>query len=85
MCNSLLKLVFIAFVCAYSTEAKSCVGSAKYTLTFKGEWTRQRHASFPPGPHFSAVVGCSHKAEYVMWKPGEKATTGVKNVAELGM
>ena len=85
--NSLLNLVFIAVVCTHMTElteAISCNGSAKYTLTFQAEWTRERHADFPSNPHFSSVVGCSHNATYVMWRPGENATTGVKNVAETG-
>ena len=65
--------------------AKSCNSTAKYTLTFQGEWTSQRHKDFPPNPHFSPLVGCSHKAAYVVWKPGTKASTGVENVAETGM
>ena len=69
----------------YFAKAISCNGVARYTLTFQGEWTRARHPDFPSNPHFSAVVGCSHKASYVMWKAGIKATTGVKDVAELGM
>ena len=84
MYNCPLTLVFIVFVRTYTTDAISCNGSAKYTLTFQAEWTSARHADFPSNPHFSAVVGCSHKADYVMWRPGEKASTGVKNVAELG-
>ena len=84
MYNSLPKLVLIAFVCTYSTKAIPCNGSAKYTLTFQAEWTSARHANFPSDPHFSPMVGCSHKADYVMWRPGEKASTGVKNVAETG-
>ena len=69
------------------TQAIQCQGTAKYTLTFQAEWTSQSHPNFPSGsnPHFSPLVGCSHKADYVMWKPGINATTGVKNVAEFGM
>jgi hypothetical protein len=68
-----------------STQAIECQGTARYTLTFLGEWTSQSHQNFPVGAHFSTLVGCSHKASYVMWTPGIKATTGVKNVAEFGM
>ncbi|XP_046863935.1 uncharacterized protein PB18E9.04c-like isoform X2 [Xenia sp. Carnegie-2017] len=76
-----LLLAIINLNCA---KAISCNGEARYTLTFQGEWTSARHPDFPPFPHFSAVVGCSHKTSYVMWKAGIKATRGVKNVAELG-
>ena len=69
------------------SQAIQCRGSAKYKLTFKGEWTKADHPQgFPErrGPHFSAVVGCSHNTAYIMWRPGELATKGVKDVAELG-
>ena len=82
--NSQLKLVFIALLFVCTTEAKSCNGLAKYTLTFRGEWTKERQADFPSNPHFSPGVGCSHNASYVMWKSGILATRGVKNVAEFG-
>ncbi len=67
-----------------STQAIECQGTARYTLTFRAEWTSQSHLDFPSGPHFSPLVGCSHKASYVMWTPGIKATKGVKDVAEFG-
>ena len=69
------------------SEAISCPGSAKYKLTFKAEWTKLTHPEdFPSGksPHFSSLAGCSHNANYVMWKPGINATEGVKDVAEEG-
>jgi len=68
-----------------STQAIDCQGTARYMLTFRAEWTRQSHPDLPRGAHFSSLVGCSHKANYVMWKPGINATKGVKDVAELGM
>jgi hypothetical protein len=86
MYNSLLKLVFIAFLYVYTTEAtKSCNGLAKYTLTRRGDWTDARHPNSPMQRAITETVGCSHKADYVMWRPGTKATTGVKDVAETGM
>ena len=80
-------VVYIASTVPF-TQAIQCQGTAKYTLTFQAEWTSQSHPNdFPSGssPHFSVLVGCSHKADYVMWKPGINATTGVENVAEFGM
>ena len=86
MYNCLPKLVFTAVLFVYTTQAaKLCNGTAKYTLTFQGEWTNQTHKDFPSNPHFSPLVGCSHKAAYVMWAPGTKASPGVKKVAETGM
>ena len=82
--NSQLKLVFIALLFVYTTEANSCHGLTKYTLIFRGEWTKERQADFPSNAHFSLSAGCTHNASYVMWKSGILATTGVKNVAEFG-
>ncbi|XP_028390890.1 cell wall protein RBR3-like [Dendronephthya gigantea] len=78
--------IIVYLVCTVpSAKAINCKGSAKYTLTFKGEWSSSSHPKdFPSNPHFSSLVGCSHNASYVMWRPGEKASTGVKNVAETG-
>ena len=64
--------------------AKECKGTALYKLTFEAEWTSASHPDFPFQPHFSSLVGCSHNASYMMWKPGMKATKGVKDVAEEG-
>ena len=77
-------VVYFAFFVS-STQAIECQGTARYTLNFTAEWTSENHPDFPSGPHFSSLVGCSHKADYVMWTPGIKATEGVKNVAEFGM
>ncbi|XP_028391468.1 spondin-2-like [Dendronephthya gigantea] len=86
MSRSLLKLVVVAFVyLSHGSQAKSCKGWAKYTLTFQGEWSSASHPKdFPSDPHFSSLVGCSHKSTYVMWTPGKKASQGVQNVAETG-
>jgi hypothetical protein len=78
--------VYLATIFSLS-EAISCPGSAKYTLTFQAEWTAQTHPEdFPSNhdPHFSSLVGCSHSARYWMWKPGIHATQGVQEVAEKG-
>ena len=83
MSSSLTLVLVLILMCVYA-EGKSCSGSAKYTLRFQGEWTRQRHPNFPSGPHFSRIIGCSHNDGYVMWKAGIKATQGVQDVAETG-
>ena len=86
-----LHIVYLCLVLSLlscdSTEAMTCQGSEKYKFPFQAEWTAQSHPEdFPSGynPHFSSVVGCSHNSSYVMWKPGELASQGVKLVAELG-
>ena len=82
----LLYIYYFSAIFSFS-EAISCPGSAVYKLTFQAEWTAKTHPDdFPSGrnPHFSALVGCTHNKEYLMWKPGINATQGVKDVAEHG-
>jgi len=48
-------------------------------------WSNETHPNaFPPGGHFSPLVGCSHNKYYYMWAPGMMASDGVKYVAEMG-
>lgn len=59
---------------------------ASFTVTFTSTWDSSTHPSdsFPSDPHFSQVVGTTHNNSYSMWKPGEKASAGMKQLAELG-
>ena len=83
-------ICFIAFLsCFFRANAAApykCSGVAQYTLSFYGMWSNETHGSnaFPPDGHFSAILGVSHENDYSLWKPGIKATEGVKEVAENG-
>ena len=88
-----MQVTFFFFTCLLTSgiisisQAIQCRGSAKYKLTFKGQWTKADHPEgFPEGkgPHFSPVIGCSHNTLYIMWRPGEQATKGIQEVAEFG-
>lgn len=59
--------------------------SATYMLTFRSAWSRTTHPDgFPPGPHFSGLIGATHGSGYTMWAAGQLASTGIKDMAELG-
>ncbi|KAM4617923.1 spondin-1 isoform 1-T1 [Discoglossus pictus] len=66
-------------------ECCAC-GTAKYRLTFYGNWSEKSHAKDYPrrANHWSAIIGGSHSKEYVLWEYGGYASEGVKLVAELG-
>ena len=65
--------------------AKTPVASAQYRLTFEAVWSDITHpADFPPNPHFSGLIGASHGPAARLWKEGETATPGIKNMAETG-
>ena len=60
------------------------VGSALYRVTFEATWSAGTHANFPAGAHFSPLIGLSHRADGLVFRPGQLASLGVKNVAEIG-
>ena len=59
-------------------------GPALYRVTFEATWSAATHASFPAGGHFSSLTGLSHRAETPVFRDGEPASLGIKDVAELG-
>ncbi len=60
-------------------------GTATYRVTFTATWSADTHPQdFPPNPHFSGLIGATHNSAVVFWAPGELASLGIKNMAELG-
>jgi len=80
--------VFLGLLCIVTVVSASdgCSGTANYVLSFYGLWKRDRHpnTALPVGAHFSPLVGCSHGSDYVLWRAGAKASSGVEEVAETG-
>jgi len=59
--------------------------TAHYTVTFDAAWSQATHpTSFPPGPHWSPLVGGTHNASVSFWKAGQIASQGIEDMAELG-
>lgn len=73
---------------ATQTPALECCacGTAKYRLTFYGNWSEKVHPKDYPrrANHWSALIGASHSRSYVLWEYGGYASEGVRQVAELG-
>ncbi len=55
---------------------------AKYSVVFTSVWNSTDHGILEKRSHWSKLVGATHKTEYTFWSLGEKATTGVKDIAE---
>lgn len=64
----------------------SCAeNSATYTLTFQSVWSAQTHPEgFPSNPHFSGLIGATHRATVSFWDPESLASPGIQAMAELG-
>ena len=39
---------------------------------------------FPPGPHFSPLIGGTHSSGVAFWAPGALASDGIEAMAERG-
>ncbi|MYD01312.1 MAG: hypothetical protein F4109_04280 [Gammaproteobacteria bacterium] len=60
------------------------VSEASYTVTFTARWTSEIHDSVPASSHFTTLVGAATNGRANLWMPGELASAGLENVAELG-
>ncbi len=58
--------------------------NATYDVTFTSIWNANDHTKLPNNPHWSRLVGATHKTNDVFWKLGGIATPGIKSVAETG-
>ena len=56
-----------------------------YEVTFDATWSEENHPDdFPSNPHFSGLIGATHKECIYFWREGEIASDGIKNMAETG-
>ena len=69
---------------AAPAPAAAAPASVLYRVTFEATWSAATHAGFPADGHFSSLTGFSHRAETLLFKDGEPASLGIKNMAELG-
>ena len=77
-----LLLTTLASVAAHAQDE-----TATYTITFEGLWTVDdiTDAAMPSGAHFTQVIGATHNSDTTIWVSGGMASTGVEDVAELGV
>jgi hypothetical protein len=61
-------------------------GPARYLVIFDAVWSSATHSEeFPSdNPHLSGLVGMTHLADTSLFKIGSLASTGIKDMAELG-
>ena len=78
-------LLAVLSIVVVSSTAVKCPGTATYTLSWKATWTQANHpnTALPSSAHFSPLIGCSHSADYIMWRRGQKVSPGVKLIVKL--
>jgi hypothetical protein len=75
----------MATATATMTPTETPEQSARYLLTLEATWSKETHPTdFPANPHFSGLIGATHNDDVRLWKEGEGATPGIKNMAETG-
>jgi hypothetical protein len=59
--------------------------TARYEVTFDAVWSSASHpVEIPPGPHFSGLVGATHRSTTRFWEAGTLASEGMRRMAEEG-
>ena len=59
--------------------------TAVYRVVFNATWSATTHPTdFPPGPHFSPLIGAVHNDSVAFWASGEIASDGMEQMAETG-
>jgi hypothetical protein len=63
----------------------SPTATARYRVTFEATWDAATHPTdFPPNPHFSGLIGGTHRGSVSFWQAGGLATEGIRLMAERG-
>jgi spondin N len=58
---------------------------ARYRVTFDASWSAQSHPNETPRtPHFSRLIGGTHRATVQFWEAGGQASEGIRLMAEQG-
>ena len=54
-------------------------------MAFTATWSAETHPEgFPAKPHFSALIGATHRITWAMWRVGGLASAGIEQMAERG-
>lgn len=69
-----------------AVPSRVAAGTAVYQVTFQSTWSQATHpVDFPSSnAHFSGLIGGTHSDQVSFWNLGALASTGIKDMAELG-
>eukprot|EP00210_Caulerpa_lentillifera_P004466 g4262.t1 len=79
----------VAVVCLVllfaGVHASGCTGEAHYFIQSDCVWTEDKFPTdYPPHPNFLTMSGVMHNEHYTLFRPGELASDGIKQLAEDG-
>ena len=68
-----------------ATASPTAAAVARYRVTFDASWSAQSHPNDPPRtPHFSRLIGGTHRSTVKFWEAGALASEGIRLMAEQG-
>jgi hypothetical protein len=83
--------VLAAAGCKTMSSTPEPVGeAAQYQIVFTGTWTARTHPLEYPkagafsGPHFSGLIGATHRPGYALFKEGTPPSPGLERLSEEG-
>ncbi|MGD9631839.1 MAG: spondin domain-containing protein [Pirellulales bacterium] len=72
----------LAAVCIAQSLAAAAI---QYDVKFDATWSAATHpGAYPAGAHFSALIGGVHGDQVSFWTPGQLASAGIEQMAEIG-
>lgn len=70
---------------AVPSTIPTAAATARYRVTFDASWSALSHPTdIPRNPHFSRLIGGTHKSTVKFWEPGAMASEGIRLMAEQG-
>ncbi|RAP27791.1 elongation factor Ts [Candidatus Marinamargulisbacteria bacterium SCGC AG-343-D04] len=78
-------LFFLTILFSCSVRDVDVLPGARYRVTFTSNWSEDTHpVNFPSNPHFSGLVGTTHKEGVFFFSVGNNASVGIESMAETG-
>jgi len=79
-------LVFALLLAAVLVPpARAATSTARYTVRFDSIWSAATHpVDYPPGAHYSPLIGTVHNDGVLFWQQGQLASEGIERMAEQG-
>jgi hypothetical protein len=83
-----MKQILLRTACyCIASCAVACTSAApiSYSVKFDATWSSVTHpGAYPGGAHFSALIGGVHGEQVRFWTPGQLASAGIEQMAEVG-
>ena len=85
MCRSICTAVLLLTSQWLGSNVQIRADIVQYEVAFDATWSSQTHPqAYPPGAHFSGLIGGTHNQNASFWQEGLLASEGIERMAEVG-